>query len=998
VSRRLAPEAWRRVEALFQGAVALPEAERPAFLDAECAGAPELRQRVAALLAADSGAGDFLEQPAAERLGVLLGDGAPATPSTDNWAGRQIGPYRIVRELGRGGMGTVYLAERTDGQFEQRVALKVIRHGPRGEDLHRRFLRERQILAHLQHPHIARLLDGGLAEAGLPYFVMEYVEGEAITDYCARRRLAPETMLRLFENVCGAVHYAHRNLIVHRDLKPSNILVTTGGEVKLLDFGIAKLLGEGADEGLTGTVLPLTPAYAAPEQLRGEPVTTAADVYALGVVLYELLAGRRPFASAGESPGGLAAALVAGQPERPSSVAQLAQAGTEALDPRAVQRARRRLRGDLDNIALTALRKDPDRRYSSAEALAEDLRRHLAGLPVRARPDTLRYRAGKFARRHRLGVAAAGLAVAVLLATAGAALWQARRATAETHKAEAVTHFLVGLFEVSDPAKSRGAAITAREILDQGAVRIRGELASQPEVNAELLQTLASVYTALGLYDRAKPLAQEVLELRRRTLSPRDPRVADSLDGLGRVLLARSDFAHTEPLLLKALELRRSAFGARNAKVAESLASLADLRHEQGKFDEAMQLRQEALATTRAAAGEASPETARRLAELARGFEGQGDYRAAEGALRQALAIDRAQLGETHPRVASALHELGIVLSILGKYAEARDCLEKALALRERVLGADHPDVGETLMQLASVEDDMGHAAESEAPSQRALVIFRHAYGEDSPEVANAINERAIQDLSLNRYEAAVDKFRDVLRRHEHTYGAAHPVTLVVKGNLGLALTYAGRFEEAEPIMRAMIDSRSKALGSQNIDLANDYKNLGALLVYEGRAAEALAVHRDALERYRKAYGESNDAYAYTLAGLAEAEALGGDLKHAETHVRQALATLTKTYPGGHPRIQGRQLILATFLLQQHRPAEAEPILRRSLAYCEKTDGEGDWRTAWSRLLLGQALSQLERKAEAEPLLRKAQAALAAHPNRIKLLSPYAKSALHSLG
>src|SRR5688500_3990721 len=432
---------------------------------------------------------------------------------------RRIGPYRILRELGQGGMGVVYLAARADEQFRKRVALKVIRSGGASEEVVRHFKRERQILAGLDHPNIARLLDGGTTDDGLPYFVMEYIEGEPLLEYCDSRKLPVAERLKLFQAICSAVQYAHRNLVVHRDIKPGDILVAEDGSPKLLDFGIAKLLNpELAGEALIATAMSMTPTYASPEQARGERITTATDVYSLGVVLYELLTGHLPYRLLSRQPLEILKAISEQEPEKASTAIE-----------RAENKLQRRLRGDLDNILMLALRKEPPRRYASVEAFSDDIRRYLEGLPVKARQPTAAYRTGKFLRRHVAGVAASAVFVGLLIGFAAAMAVQSARVTRERDLAEQeraaaqqeretaqrVSAFLVDLFRVSDPSRSRGETITAREVLDRGTTKIATELKDEPEVRATLMSTMGTVYSNLGLYDKALSLLEEALQTRK---------------------------------------------------------------------------------------------------------------------------------------------------------------------------------------------------------------------------------------------------------------------------------------------------------------------------------------------------------------------------------------------------------------------------------------------------------------------------------------------------
>jgi len=1014
----------RRALTLFQRAVELPDAEREAWLAAQCAADPELRRRVEALAAADERAGDFLAAPAAEQLGAWFGE-TGGDPAEASWDGRRLGSYRIVRELGRGGMGTVFLAERVDGQFDQQVALKVVRQGFFGDELRRRFVRERQILALLQHPNIARLLDGGVSPEGLPYFVMELVAGTPITAFCDRHALAPEQRLRLFLGVCGAVQHAHRSLVVHRDLKPSNILVTADSEVKLLDFGIAKLLGEQAAEGLTRTAPPLTPAYAAPEQLRGEPVTTATDVYALGVVLYELLAGRRPAVPAGGGPGGelapaLARAAAGWEPPRPSTVAEppAGQAAAGA-DPRARLRIRRRLRGDLDTIVMTALRQAPERRYASADALAEDLRRHLAGLPIRARPDTPGYRLGKFVRRHRLAVAATGLLLAMLLAALGFAGWQAREKAREARRAEAeaqtageVTRFVMSLFEGSDPSHARGAAVTARELLDEAAGRIRGELAGQPAVRARLLYTLATIHASLGLFDRARPLAAEALALRRASPGAGEPQVADSLEQLGTILTQQADYRAAGPLLREALALRRRAVGRQAAlPLAASLECLANLQHKTGDLAGAEALYGQALTMSRrgaaapagsagatgsaGAAGSAGElRVAQLLSELAANTQDRGRYGAAAGLYAQALEIRERVLGDTHPAVAATLSDFGSDLVYLNRFDEAAAKLGQALALRERVLGPDHPDVGFTRLALADLDDTRGSYDAAEREVAAALAIFRRSLGEGHRQVTECMNFLATLRYRRNDLAGAEALFRQVVQRSAAALGDEHPDTSSAKGNLAMTLRYEGRLAEAERLLRETLAARRRRLGDQHADVAQNLENLGGLLVRTGRAAEAVPLAQEAVAIYRRALGPVHAQTAIALRELGVAEAEAGMAAGAETHLREAMDILRQLHTDADPHFVRIPLAYGGMLLGSRRQAEAEPILRRTLAAMEAHGGATPWVLAEARLLLGSCLERRGERAPAAALLRAGRDAMRDQPAMVGELLPQARAAL----
>src|SRR5215510_6319587 len=533
------PERWQRIEELFRTLVNRPAAERDAHLTRACKGDEELRIEVLSLLERDT-ADDVIRGRIAS---VAL---AFTAKPKDDLTGESIGPYRVRRLIGRGGMGAVYEAERDDEQFRQQVAIKVIKRGMDTDFVRDRFLRERQILATLDHPHIARLFDGGSTTDGLPYFVMEFVAGDSITAYCRRRQLSVREKLKLFRKVCSAVQHAHQRLVIHRDLKPSNILITEDGAPKLLDFGIAKLLSPDPSEAHTRTETALrlmTPEYASPEQARGQAVATTTDVYSLGVVLYELLTERRPHEFKTYSPAEIERAFCDTEIEEPSKVVcQMTGAGA---------RLARSIAGDLDNVTLMAMRKEPERRYQSVEQLSEDIRRYLAGMPVVARKDTFRYRAGKFVRRHKFAVIAAALVAVLAVAMTVQAARIARerdRANQEAATAQAVTQSLVAMFEVADPGKARGNVITARELLDRGAEKVVRGLKDQPVVQAKLLDTIGQLYQSIGSYDREQPLLEEALKLRRRALGDESLDVATSLNHLGEVARLQGDYARSEPL------------------------------------------------------------------------------------------------------------------------------------------------------------------------------------------------------------------------------------------------------------------------------------------------------------------------------------------------------------------------------------------------------------------------------------------------------------------
>lgn len=752
---------------------------------------------------------------------------------------RRIGPYRLIRELGRGGMGAVYLAARADDQYEKHVAIKLVRGGPDSAEIVARFRRERQILASLDHPNIARMLDGGTTEDGFPYFVMEYIQGQPLDEYCDSRTLPVAERLRLFVSVCAAVQYAHRNLVVHRDLKPRNILVTSEGALKLLDFGIAKLLNaESSGEGQTVTgFVALTPEYASPEQVRGESITTATDVYSLGVILYRLLTDRLPYRLRSRQLLEVVRAVCDEEPERPSvAVArtELVSSGEPSTSSRAQERTpeklRKRLQGDLDTIVMTALRKDPLLRYASVEALGEDIRRHLEGLPVTAHKATFAYRAQKFLKRHWLGVAATAAVFAVLVSAGIALAIQSVRVARERDKAEKVSLFLVNLFRVSDPGEARGNTITAREILDKGSERIRDELGEQPEVRAALMSTMGGVYSKLGLYDKALPLLQEALKIRRQVLGGEHLDVAKSLNDVAFVLDQKGAYQTAEALDREALAIERRLLGSEHEVVADSLSALAGVLYDKGDYQAAEALWSEALPMQRKLLGNEHPAVAGTLNNLAGMAFDRGDYGGAAALWRETLAMNRSLQGEEHPVVASGLSNLAGALYEMGDAGGAESFLRQALALRRKIFEADNPDVAASLSNLALVRRAEGDATEAESLQREALAIRVKVLGSEHRDVAESLSGLADALSDEHRIDEARARYQDALKIRGKVLPPNHPDLAETLLGLGVLLTNEGDAKGAEPLLREALEIREKAYLPGNWHTAEAQSALGACL------------------------------------------------------------------------------------------------------------------------------------------------------------------------
>ncbi len=851
----MTPERWEQVVALFHEAREYTAETRQRFLDGAVADS-EVRRGVEGLLRADATEFSLLDaSPGA------LAEAAGADERVPRLEGQRLGPYTLLREIGRGGMAVVYLAEHED--LAKRVALKLVVGGRTSPDRIARFIFERRVLAQLDHPHVARALDAGVTDDGTPWFAMEYVEGEPLDVYCDVRRLGVDERLALFEQVCEAVSYAHQSLVVHRDLKPRNILVTATGEVKLLDFGIAKLLESqpGATRALTGAWdHPMTPAYAAPEQIRGTLITTATDVYGLGVLLHELLTGRRPHAPGASRALEEERAVAGREPERPSAVVARAtespgpDGSTTPVEPKLVAaargttvgRLRRRLRGDLDAITLKALAQDPTRRYESAERLLEDLRRRRRGFPVAARPDTVAYRAARFGRRHRAGVAAASLTALSLVGGLAGALWQADRAAherdvamRERDRATQVVEFITGVLSAADPSEARGDTLTVYDLLARSERRIDSALAGQPEVRAELSQVMGRVYGSLGEYSRARPLLESALATRRGTLGDDPERVAETANELAAVLQAQGEYDAAERLRGEALSIQRARPGEDDAAVAATLGGLASIMYAKGAYADGADLLKRALAINRRV-GADPVVIAGNLDDLATTLRPLGKLDEAEALFREALAIRRRALGDDHPSVPSTLTNLAALLRDFDDYAAAEPLFREALATRQRILGNDHPDVALTLIGLAYTLHWKGDYAGAESLYRRALAIDRKQRGPVNLEVgmdlfalATMLQDRGGSDAEAERlYRTSLSVLRSALP-------PTHARISMPLTGLGSLLLARGRAGEAEPMLRESVKLRVATLGEAHRVTAQAQSALGACLTQLGRYAEA---------------------------------------------------------------------------------------------------------------------------------------------------------------
>jgi serine/threonine protein kinase/Tfp pilus assembly protein PilF len=727
------------------------------------------------------------------------------------------GKYRLLKELGSGGMGVVYLAEQLE-PIRRRVALKIIKLGMDTRQVVARFESERQALAVMDHPHIAKVFDAGATETGRPYFVMELARGIPITDFCDRHKLSTRERLQLFIPVCQAVQHAHQKGVIHRDLKPSNILVVIQDDrpvPKIIDFGIAKA----TDHRLTQRTLFTeqgqligTPEYMSPEQaeMSGLDVDTRTDIYSLGVVLYELLVGLLPFDSQKLRSAGFGEIQRIIRETEPPKVStrfsaqketQAAIAEKRRADPGSLVKL---LRGDLDWITMKAMAKDRTHRYSTASELAADIERHLRREPVSAGPPSALYRVSKYIRRHKLGVAAAGVVIlALLIGATGMTIgfWRAiraeKKAVEEAAAAKNVSDFLVELFKVSDSSEAKGNTITAREILDKGAAKIDRELEPQTSIRARLMETIGTVYTSLGLYQQA------------------------------------------ETILEKALKLKKSIYGDDNLSVGDTLFNLGIIYDDQGRYEEAASLFRQSLDIRSRKLRADDPEVARSLNSLAIAYWNQEKYAQAEPLLERSLAIKEKVLGLDHPDLVSTLTNLGILKHSQRKYGESEAFFKRALAISEKKLGPDHPDLGMLLNNLGALYEDQGRRAEAEPLYRRCLAIWEKALGPDHPDVAIAVHNLANLYRNLGRYAEAEPLYLRSLAIWEKALGPDHPyvgTSLRERANLYRG---QGKSADAEPLYLRSLRIFEKSPDANRLEIIETLENYIRLLQNMNRAEEA---------------------------------------------------------------------------------------------------------------------------------------------------------------
>lgn len=976
------PNQWRQIEEAFHAALEKPDQERERFLSEVFPEDPKLQRTVRDYVVTHAELGAFMDPPTREAFGVV----APSTSTLGR--GAQVGSHVLEREIGSGGMGTVYLAQRSDGQFEQSVAIKVLRQGAGHGDLSERFRKERQALARLSHPHIARLYDGGTTAQGSPYLVMEYVDGRRIDEYCDFVRMTVPERIRLFIEVCSAVEYAHRNLIVHRDIKPSNILVDGLGVPKLLDFGIAKILNpEGLEEEKTQTRL-MTPAYASPEQIRGAIVTTATDVYSLGVVLYKLLTGHRPHGQ-DRSPQELENAICEEDPEKPSTAIDRVGTGTgvgkqsiTGTTRDTVSRARgvtpgglrKRLSGDLDTIVLKALRKETTRRYQSVEQLSDDLRRYLEGRPITARSDTWLYRASRLVDRNKLVVslAAVGL-LAVLGSAAGSVRWAliaSREAGLATLAAEAerktaarlteVNRYLRHFLTAADP-RYLGRDALVRDFLVSAQESIDLEILD-PEVELEIRSILAVTYYGLGLFDEAaeqQRLCVELASMHR----PRDfEAICQATRNLGETLVRSGQFDEASVHFESAARLLEDHDLLEHRENLLLLSLRGELLSLQGEHDQAESMSREALVR---ANGELDPdglEYAHVLLRLSNAlFRAGRKLEESQRIGEEALRVLSNRFSRDHPEVLAARLDVAEVRFLRGERVAVRDEVLELLEVSRERLGPDHDSLVPTLSLVGFAFHRCGDPAAAEAAFREALELRRKKTVGGDRDLIRLVSNLGLALRAKGDVGGARDAYQEALDLHERLIGVPDEVSAQCRSNLGVAQLHLGQYEEAEDNLQGALEFQLEELGEDHPSTSETLNSLGFLSLRRGEEDEALTFLRRALLARRRGFHSTHPKIADSLFVVGRTEFRLGRPRQAVECLRETLDILGKIPDAPRDRPATAGSLLGACLTALGEFEEAEGFLLDALPVLEATRGKRhpltlatrertvDLYTAWGR-------------------------------------------------
>ena len=816
----------KTLKLIFEEAIELDKDKREEYFN----NLPENQKiyiaEVKSLLEAYEATDDFLEIASTETLTF-------EEDQTNPLIGKHIGPYLIEEEIGSGGMGIVLIGKRDDHKFEQKVAIKILKQGLSTKYLVKRFETERQILANLQHPNIARLFDGGTTNEGLPYLIMEYIDGIPITEYCEKHNLSIKQRLKLFQSVCDAVQYAHQHLIIHRDIKPGNILVNQDGRPKLLDFGVAKLLDEHIDLTRTRMWI-MTPEYASPEQILGENITTSSDIYSLGILLYQLLTGCQPYKITTSSPFAISKIITEGKIVKPSEIQRDKISSTDSEKCKEkTEKAFNLLKGDLDNIILKAMRKDPSQRYKSVQELSDDINRYLKGLPIIARKDTIPYRFSKFVKRHKIGVTLSVLFLVTILASIVMIIHQERITAAERDKArienikfEKVNSFLQQMLSSVDPSEL-GRDVKVYDILEKAANDVETELNDQPEIEASIRSTLGNTYVNLGEYKKGKPFLDKALEINENLYGKESEQTAQSLHDLALYYDWVGDYKMADSLYNESINIFRKVLKHPTKRFADALNDYAITAMNVGHHDKAEKLFNEAIDIALSLYGEKNRNTAVFMNNLALNYLDAGNFDKAEKYFKKSIAIITELLGENRPEIGSSYNNLAYLYMVKNDFKLAKEYLEKSYKLKVTLKGKDHSDVG------------------------------------------LALNNLGVINIKMNNYSVAEKYLLKALKQYKKTLDADHPWVALSQYWLGKVYLETNRLDKAENFLRKSLKTRIKRFPKENKDIWRTRAELGICLLKKGVYKDAEDILIPTLEYYKANFSDDNEEikrlYNYTV-------------------------------------------------------------------------------------------------------------------------------------
>jgi len=819
---------WERMQSLFHEAADLPPDSRTEFLKAACAGDQALFADVAAMLERDASRSSLLDRNVADMAGQVIGDGVPET-----LASQLFGPYRLTRLLGEGGMGIVCLGVRDD--LQSVAAIKILRDAWISPARRDRFASEQRILAQLNHPSIARLYDADTLPGGTPWLAMEYVEGVPLTRHCRTSGASIADRLRALRNVCQAVQHAHRHMVVHRDLKPSNILVTADGRVKLLDFGISRQLDamDRAADPTTTLVRHLTPTYAAPEQIRGEATTVQTDVYALGVILYELLTGRTPFDLTGLSPAKAEQTLLEDEPQRPSLVARQTANGADGLSASAWS--------DLDVLCLTAMHKDATHRYGSVEGVIRDIDHYLANEPLEARPDTIGYRTRKFVHRNWRPALAAAVVLTLVVVLVGfytVRLAAARNAAvAQATRADRIQRFMLRLFDGGEKEAGPADNLRVVTLIDRGVLDAR-TLDREPLVQADVYQTLGGIYQRLGKFDEADKLLRTSNDTRRSLLPSNSPDIAKGVTALARLRSDQARFDDAEKLAREGLAAARATLRPDDPQIADATEAVGEILEQRGSYSQAIAMLQDAVAL-RSRPGADASELASTLYELANANFYAGHLDVSESLNQRTLTMHRELFGDAHPLVAEDLINLGAIQYERGRFVDAEGFYRQALEIIRSWYGKDSFRTASNLTMLGRSLYQEKRFDEANALLSEALAIQEQVFGKVHPRVASALNDLGNVAMGQERFDDAERHFRRLGEIYRSVYGETHYLVGIATSNLAGVYVARGDFITAEKMYRAAVATFSETQSREHLNTGIARIKLGRALLRQGRIAEA---------------------------------------------------------------------------------------------------------------------------------------------------------------